>query len=228
MSRYFAAGMIGLMGLTVTAGTTESAWNDVPATHLDRYAAQPDTGARTHLVLAPAGNEARYRVREQLAGFDFPNDAVGVTGGVTGGIVIDENGAVVPEESSFLVDLTALKSDKERRDGYVQRRTLETEQHPTAELIPTDLRELPWPLPSSGRMEFELVGDLTVRGVTRSTTWKVTAEPASGGVRGTATTSFTFEEFELTKPRVSVVLSVDDRIQLELDFHLVPAPATDH
>jgi len=29
--------------------------------------------------LAPAGNEARYRVREQLAGVDLPNDAVGVT-----------------------------------------------------------------------------------------------------------------------------------------------------
>jgi hypothetical protein len=37
------------------------------------------TGAQSHMRYepAPAGNEARYRVREQLAGFDVPSDAVG-------------------------------------------------------------------------------------------------------------------------------------------------------
>ena len=35
-------------------------------------------------VVAPAGNEARYRVREQLAGFDLPKDAIGATKNVTG------------------------------------------------------------------------------------------------------------------------------------------------
>jgi len=138
--------------------------------------------------------------------------------------VIGENGAVVPEESSFLVDLTALKSDKERRDGYVQRRLLETEQYPTAELIPTELGGLPWPLPSSGTVSFELIGDLTVRAVTRSTVWKVEAEVIDGGFVGSATTTFTFDDFALTKPRVAVVLSVEDDIQLELGFHLIPAP----
>lgn len=182
------------------------------------------TDARVRLVLADAGNEARYRVREQLAGLDFPNDAVGATAGVTGGIVIDENGAVVAEESSFLVDLTTLKSDKERRDGYVQRRLLETEQYPTAELIPTELRGIPWPLPSSGAVSFELTGDLTVRGVTRSTTWQVDAEATEGGFVGEAVTKFTFEDFELTKPQVAVVLTVEDQIQLELRFRLVPVP----
>ena len=29
--------------------------------------------APIQLVVAPTGNEVRYRVREQLAGFDFPN-----------------------------------------------------------------------------------------------------------------------------------------------------------
>ena len=37
-------------------------------------------------------SEARYRVREQLVGFDFPNDAVGVTRAITGGIALDDQG----------------------------------------------------------------------------------------------------------------------------------------
>jgi polyisoprenoid-binding protein YceI len=69
---------------------------------------------------------------------------------------------------------------------------------------------------------FQLVGDLTVHGVTRPTTWEVTAQIVDGqALVGSATTSFTFADFGMTAPRVSVVLSVEETIKLELDFHLV-------
>src|SRR2546426_2033775 len=44
-------------------------------------------GAALRLVLAPAGNAARYRVRERLVGHDFPNDAVGETKSLSGAIL---------------------------------------------------------------------------------------------------------------------------------------------
>jgi polyisoprenoid-binding protein YceI len=174
------------------------------------------------LVLAADGNEARYRVREQLANLDFPNDAVGVTSAVTGQLVLDAEGRVVPAASTFVIDVTTLKSDKERRDGYLQRRTLETEQYPTVTLAPTALRGLPWPLPASGAFSFELEGDLTIKSVTRSVRWQVNATAEDGGFSGTAATSFPFEAFELTQPKVSIVLSVENEIKLEYDFRLVP------
>ena len=181
-----------------------------------------DTGKAVRLVLAPDGNEARYRVREQLVSLDFPNDAVGATRGITGSLVLDAEGQVVPAESRFVIDVTTLKSDRERRDGYLQRRTLETAQYPTVILVPTAIRGLPWPLPTSGTFAFEMDGDLTIKGVTRTVRWQVKAEAVGGGFAGSASTSFTFAAFELTKPRVSVVLSVEDEIRLEYDFHLVP------
>ncbi|PYP41416.1 MAG: hypothetical protein DMD43_06570, partial [Gemmatimonadetes bacterium] len=61
--------------------------------------------APTRLVLAPEGTEARYRVREQLAELKLPSDAIGVTHDVTGQIVLDEQGRVVPAESKFTADL---------------------------------------------------------------------------------------------------------------------------
>src|SRR5690606_3144417 len=76
--------------------------------------------AAARFVIAPTGNEARYRVNEVLAGFDLPNDAVGVTGKLSGGISVDDRGAIIPGESRIVVDVTTLKSDKDRRDGYVQ------------------------------------------------------------------------------------------------------------
>ena len=77
-------------------------------------------------------------------------------------------------------------------------------------------------LPTSGDVSFQLTGDLTVHGTTHPVTWTVTATAANGtDLTGTAVTSFTFADFGISQPRVPVVLSVEDTIKLELDFHLV-------
>jgi polyisoprenoid-binding protein YceI len=166
------------------------------------------------------GSEVRYRVREQLAGLSFPNDAVGATRAVAGQIALDAQGRVVPGESRFTVDLRTLTSDEPRRDNYLRRNTLETERHPTAVLVPAELRGLPAPLPASGTLPFELVGDFTVRETTRRITWPATATFEGPAVRVQARTAFRFGDFGLGIPRVSVVLSVEDAIRLEADLRL--------
>jgi polyisoprenoid-binding protein YceI len=173
---------------------------------------------------ALSGNEARYRVREQLANVSLPSDAVGVTSAVSGALVINADGSIASDQSKVSVDLTGLKSDRSQRDGYLQNNVLQTRQYPTAEFVPTSQSGLPSPLPTSGAVTFQLTGDLTVHGMTKSVTWDVNATAADGtDLTGTATTSFTFADFELTQPRVRSVLSVEDTIKLELDFHLVKA-----
>jgi polyisoprenoid-binding protein YceI len=173
-------------------------------------------------VVAPAGNEARYRVREQLANLPFPNDAVGVTQKVSGGIVIDANGQPVPTQSRILVDVSDLTTDQQMRDNFIRRNTLQTEQYPTVEVVPTSFRGLPaGPLPTSGRHTFELVANVKIRDVTRSVVWNVTADFAPGRVSGNADTRFLFSEFELTQPQVARVISVASAIGLEYDFNLV-------
>jgi len=174
--------------------------------------------ARFHFIVSPTGNEARYRVREQLAGFDLPNDAVGVTKDITGQFVVDSDGKIVRDSSKIVVQVTSLKSDKTRRDGYVQRATLQTAKFPQVELVPVSFDGITAPLPAGASKTFALVGDLTVHGVTHPTTWQVTAHADGGDIVGTAVTAFTFKDFELAQPRVPVVLSVGDTIKLEYDF----------
>lgn len=176
-----------------------------------------------HFVVAPKNNQARYFVREQLAHLSFPSDAVGVTDSVTGTFAIDDKGKVIPSESKFVVDLRGLKSDRSMRDGFIQRRTLETDKYPTVTLVPKELEGLTMPLPDSGRVSFTLLGDLTVRGVTKPTSWMVDAYMRHGQVFGTASTGFTFDDFQIEKPKVGSVLSVADSIHLVYDFDLVPA-----
>jgi polyisoprenoid-binding protein YceI len=224
MKRMFLAG--AALGVLVASGACEprteaEARSAPPAT--PELATQGNAEVAVRYVTAPTGNAARYRIREQLVGLDLPNDAVGETSAVTGSIAADAKGNIIAGSSKFTVDVTGLKSDKDRRDNFVRRRVLETEQHPSVTFVPKSVRGVSLPLPTSGKRSFELVGDMTVRGTTRPTVWKVEATFHPDRMTGAASTSFTFDDFGITQPRVPVVLSVDETIKLELDFVLVPA-----
>src|SRR5262245_64700654 len=113
----------------------------------------------------PERSEVRYRVREQLAGFSLPNDAVGTTRAVEGSIVLDAQGHVVASDSRFTVDLRQLESDERRRDNYIRRNTLETDRYPMVVFVPTAVRGLSVPPPRAGPATIGLDGDFTARAV---------------------------------------------------------------
>ena len=185
--------------------------------------AQPVSSATAalRLVLSPTGNVARYRVRERLVGHDLPNDAVGETKALTGAIEFDSKGNVIPQSSKFVVDAGTFVSDKDRRDGFVRGRLLDSQQYPSIVLAPTGVRGVSLPLPSSGSAPIEMTGNLTVRGVTRPTIWTGSAKFQDGRVTGSAATAFTFNDIQMEQPRVPVLLSVADTIRLEIDFDLI-------
>jgi polyisoprenoid-binding protein YceI len=173
--------------------------------------------------LAPAGNEVRFIVREQLVGAELPNEAIGKTTAITGAVGFDAKGVLDPKASRFTVDLRTLTSDKDRRDRFIKRNTLVTDSFPNAELVVKELRGFPAKLPASGSFSFVLLGDLTVHGVTRPSSWEVTASVNGESLSGRATTHLRFGDFAMERPRVMVVLSVVDDIKLEFDFHFVKA-----
>lgn len=177
---------------------------------------------RVELVSGAA--EARYRAQEVLSGRGF-NEAVGRTSAVTGGILLDDLGGVVASQSRISVDLTTLVSDNAMRDRYIQRATLQTEEYPTAAFQVMSAPGLPQPLPTSGTASFTLVGELTVHGVTRPTTWDATATFADGEVQGTASTTVLLTDFGMEPPRAGPVLSIEDAVRLELDVRGTVAPS---
>src|SRR6266568_4660323 len=101
---------------------------------------------------------------------------------------IESDGKIVRDSSNIVVLLTGLKSDKSRRDGFLQRSTLETSKFPRVELVPVSFDGINAPLPSGASKTFALVGDLTVHGVTRPTMWHVTAHAEGNDIVGTAMT----------------------------------------
>jgi polyisoprenoid-binding protein YceI len=181
-------------------------------------AALSSPASAVRLVLDPSASQASYHAHEQLVGKTLPSEAVGTSPGVSGSLVLQADGAIAAEQSTITVDLTKLKSDESRRDNFIQRDTLQTSQFPTATFVAQSVTGLPTPLPTSGQATFQLLGDLTVHGVTRPVTWQVTAQFADASVSGSATTSVNITDFGMTPPRAGPVLSIEDALNLELAF----------
>jgi polyisoprenoid-binding protein YceI len=143
-------------------------------------AQKADNSSIIRYVVAPQGNEARYMVREQLAGINFPSDAIGRTARVEGTLFVTSTGEVVKDSSRFTIDMSSLTTDSDMRDNFVRRRTLQTAEYPLAVFVPAEIRNLKFPLPKAGKISFDLAGDLTVRGVTRPIVWQVNASVEKG------------------------------------------------
>jgi polyisoprenoid-binding protein YceI len=179
----------------------------------------PPDPAKPHKLEITQGTKARYKVTEQLAGINFPSDAVGTTETITGAIIVNPDGSIA-SGSKLTVDLRTLTSDQSMRDGYIQNRTLETAKFPMLELVPKRVVGLASPLPSGNQAQagFQLIADVTLHGVTKETTWNVVATFGNASVAGRATTTVDFATFNMTKPTLARLVSVEDKIQLEIEF----------
>ena len=170
------------------------------------------------LVVDPAASTASYHAHEQLVGRTLPSEAVGTTAGVSGSLAFAADGTIVADQSKISVDLSKLQSDESRRDNFIKGNTLQTSRYPMATFVPTAVQGLPSPLPTSGQVTFQLLGDLTVHGVTKPVTWQVTAQFGDSTVTGDATSSINITEFGMSPPKAGPVLSIEDGLTLQLAF----------
>ena len=198
------------------SATAAPAATTVPA--VPPAAAAPASDSALTFQISQGASKATFRVREQLAGRQLPNDAVGSTSDVTGQLALRPDGAVVPDASKITVNLRTLATDNRMRDDFIKQNTLQVGRFPTAEFVPTKAEGIPSPLPANGEHTFKLTGMMTVHGVQKEITWDVTAKRNAGQLEGKAITAVKFGDFGMTPPRVASVLSITDEIRLELDL----------
>ena len=79
------------------------------------------------------------------------------------------------------------------------------------------------PSGSQAQVGFQLVTDVTLHGVTKEVTWNVVAVLGAAQVGGRATTTIDFAMFNMTKPTLARLISVDDKIGLEIEFRCTRA-----
>ena len=172
---------------------------------------------RTYTIV-PHLSQATYAVDEV-----FLNEnnrlftAVGLTRQVTGTIQLDP---VQPDRSrvaEVVVDLRALTTDSHRRDRAVRDGYLHTDRFPEARLADGKLSETPVPITDGQSFHYRLVGNFTLHGVTRETTWLGEATMTADTLRGVARTRIRMSTFGIEVPRL-LTLRSEDEVQLEIRY----------
>ncbi len=165
-----------------------------------------------------SGSVARYIVREQLARWISAKDVSGETELVTGQIRVSPEGILIPKNSRFVVNVKSLKSDEAKRDNYIRKNALESNKFPEAVFEINAMEGWQGPLPTSGSINVSLTGNMTIHGVTKEITWDLAADVEQDIVNGIAKTEIDFNLFNIKKPRLPFILTLEDTLRLELEF----------
>lgn len=186
---------------------------------------EADSNVRLFLVV-PEQSEATYIVDEEffaeaLSKLGIPAGrtvVVGRTEGVSGFIQLNSDNPDWVETAQFTVDMTGLATDQQPRDEWLEDNALQTSLFPQATFTATAVSGLPESYNEGEEVSFDLTGDLTVRDVTRSVTFGVTAVLQNGTLEGTATLPTRLTDFGIQPPDFANTLTVADEFTIEVNL----------
>jgi polyisoprenoid-binding protein YceI len=163
-----------------------------------------------------ASGVAGYRVRETFLQQNADSDAVGRTESVSGTLTVDgESGALRLVSTQITVDMTSLRSDKDRRDGQLRGRAIETDRFPTSTFDLATPVELPAGF-GTADVAVTLSGKLTLRGVVKDVEIEAQARrEADGTVVVAGSLPILFTDYGIEAPSIAGLIAVQDHGTME-------------
>lgn len=167
--------------------------------------------------IVPEESEVRFIIDEVLN--NAPKTVVGTTNQVAGELAVDPNDPTKTRVGTIQVNARTLATDSQFRDRAIKNQILSTDQYEFVTFTPKQIVGLPQNGAVGQRYTFQVIGDLTIRDVTKEVTFDVTATPASETrLEVNATTTIRYADYGITIPQVRQVASVADQVRLEIDF----------
>jgi polyisoprenoid-binding protein YceI len=199
---------------SATAQPTTATTSTAAAGTSDATAA---TGSAIVAQIVQSESQARFVIDEVLN--NAPKTVIGTTDQVAGEIVVDPQDPSKTQVGTIQINARTLATDSEFRDRAIKNQILSTDQYELITFTPTEIVGLPENGTAGQSYSFQIVGDLTIRDVTKQVTFEVTATPASETrLEGTAQTTIAYADWGITIPQVRQVASVSDQVRLEIDF----------
>lgn len=185
-------------------------------------------GMRT-FVIVPEESSASYLVDEEFLEDALGKlginagavDVVGTTENVEGQIQVDLQDLAAPlGETTITADLGALTSDQDRRDKWLRENGGGPQfgSSPPASFTATAINGLAADYTEGEEVQFELSGDMTVRGATVPVVFEVTAVVSGDTLSGTAETRLLMSDFGIQPPNFARTLSVADEFGIRVDL----------
>jgi polyisoprenoid-binding protein YceI len=176
-----------------------------------------DTSASPDGTWIPTNaSEFGYRVEEVLAGVN--NTAVGRSDDIEGTLEIAGSTA----EVDITVQIENITSDDGRRDSQYRGRIMEADEFPEATFVSTEPIDFGVPPTDGGQVSAIVTGDLTLKGVTRTVTFEITAESNGDRIGVLGNIPVLFEDYGIDDPSFGAARTEDHGL---LEFVLVFEPA---
>jgi polyisoprenoid-binding protein YceI len=169
--------------------------------------------------IVPEESSARFLIDEILRG--QPTTAIGQTNQVAGDIAVDVENPANSQVGTIRVNVRTLETDNAFRDRAIRSRILMSarDEFEFAEFVPTAITGLPTSVTLSEHVELTVVGQLTLRDITKEVIFQTAVTPISQGrLEGTARATVLRSDFDLVIPQVPSVANVSDQVALEIDF----------
>lgn len=190
--------------------TTEPEATDAPAS------SQPAATAQLFEIVANE-SEARFVIEEVLRGSDVT--VVGKTSMIAGQIEINPSNLSATRLGVVQVNVRDIATDNNMRNRAIKNFILDTNNFEFVTFTPTEIIGLPASAAVGETVNFQIVGDLTIKDVIKQVTFDAQVTAASETrLEGSASTSFPYRDFNLAIPDSPMVDTVADDVKLEIDF----------
>lgn len=164
------------------------------------------------------GSEARFLIPETLGGNDIT--VVGTTNRVAGDVIVNFNNPSASTLGEIAVNARTLRTDQDMRNQAIRGLILKTGQYEFITFKPTAFEALTnEPVNVGDTVEFQVTGDLTIVGVTKSITFDTTVTVVSENrIEGLGRTEFPYRDFNISINAPPTVRNIGDIVTLELEF----------
>jgi len=218
-STFLAGDSVAELGLDTPAPSAALASPSASASSAAPPAATPGASGAAVDLAGPwtvVSGVAGYRVRETFLQQSAETDAVGRAEDVTGSLTVDgEAGSLRLASTQITVDMTTLKSDKDRRDAQLRERGIQSDTFPTSTF---DLAT-PVALPAgfgSTDVAVTLPGKLTLHGVVKDVAIEAQARvEADGTVVVAGSLPIVFADYGIEAPNVAGIIALEDSGTME-------------
>ncbi len=144
--------------------------------------------------------------------------SVGATQAISGQItlILGDQPRLIGGE--FVVDISTLKSDDRRRDERILEQFLRSRLFPLAVFQPLAIEGLAGPYIDGEQVEFQMIGEMTIREVTRPVTFAVSASVTDGVLEGSARTMILMTDFDFDPPEIAGFMKAEDQVLINVVF----------
>jgi polyisoprenoid-binding protein YceI len=167
--------------------------------------------------ILPADSKVSFTIDEVLRG--QPNTVVGTTDQVAGQVALDPSDPTGAQIGTIQVDARTLATDDNFRNRAIKNQILDTNNYEYITFTPTAMTGLPDQVSFGTSYTFKIVGDLTIKDVTKEVSFNATVTPVDASrLEGSANATILYKDFGIAIPQVRQVASVADDVTLEIAF----------